>query len=131
MREIQNNSESTILKAVKLKNNNLKTEYVQVTNITKISAVITSKNDNYYIGSVTVNFAISDKKNTEQIDKVLVGYYYDWGGAGQVKPSFDQLANTNYNVIDVSFLYSKSAYVMPVYEPVNANEVKQGIKLLH
>ncbi|AUM62614.1 glycosyl hydrolase family 18 protein [Spiroplasma monobiae] len=70
-------------------------------------------------------------ENNEQIDKVLVGYYYDWGGIGQVKPSFEEIASTNYNIVNISFLYSKEAYFMPVYEPINANEVKEGIKLLH
>ncbi len=66
----------------------------------------------------------------ENIDKVLVGYYYDWGGEAQVKPSFEEIANTNYNVIDISFLYSPTAYTMPVFQPQNPAEMKAGIKLL-
>ncbi|AUB31506.1 glycosyl hydrolase family 18 protein [Spiroplasma floricola] len=128
--KIANNSASTILATVKLKNSQFETEHVQLTNITKTTATIVSKNDGYYIGNVTVTFTIKEE-NIEQIDKVLVGYYYDWGGTGQVKPSFQELANTRYNVIDVSFLYSSSAYQMPIYQPINAYEVKEGIKLLH
>ncbi len=128
--EIEKNNVEIILNALISKNKELKKESIIVKDITEKSAIITSNGDGVYCGNVKVFFLLKNE-GVEKSEKVLVGYYYDWGGIGQVKPSFEEISKTNYNVIDFSFLYSRTAYEMPVYQPINIKETKEGIELLH
>ncbi|AOG60863.1 chitinase [Spiroplasma helicoides] len=66
----------------------------------------------------------------EDNSKVLVGYWYDWGGNYQVKVNFNDIDDA-YNVINLSFLYAQTSNTMPVFQPSNPTEVKNGIKYLH
>ncbi len=127
--EISNNQDTTIIAKLKELNSELQVDSIKLSNTTNSKTLVSSNGNGIYKGSVEVVFELKDAP-IETIDKVLVGYYYDWGGAAQVKPSFEEIANTNYNVIDISFLYSPTAYTMPVFQPQNPAEMKAGIKLL-
>ncbi|AHI53054.1 glycosyl hydrolase family 18 protein [Spiroplasma culicicola] len=66
------------------------------------------------------------------MDKVLVGYWYDWGGAYQEVPKLEEI-HSSYNVINLSFLYSKEAYQMPVFEyyGISKEALIAGIEYQH
>ncbi|WP_339031131.1 glycosyl hydrolase family 18 protein [Spiroplasma endosymbiont of Cantharis nigra] len=127
--EIANNQEITIITRLNELNSELKVNSIKLSNITDSKVLVSSNGDGIYKGNVEVIFKLKEAP-IETIDKVLVGYYYEWGGTAQLKPSFEEMANTNYNVIDISFLYSPTAYTMPVFEPWNPADMKAGIKLL-
>ncbi|QGS52404.1 glycosyl hydrolase family 18 protein [Spiroplasma tabanidicola] len=63
-------------------------------------------------------------------NKLLIGYWYDWGGNYQIKINFNEI-DDSYNVINLSFLYAQTANAMPIFQPSNPTEVKNGIKYLH
>ncbi|WP_342274887.1 glycosyl hydrolase family 18 protein [Spiroplasma endosymbiont of Cantharis lateralis] len=126
---IENEQEDTIKTKIKELNPDLKMESVIIESIKKRVVVITATDDGVYSGKLQINFNL--KGDVVRLEyRVLVGYYFDWNGEGQTIPTFEQLAETNYNVINVSFFYSKSNYEMPKYLPQNPEEVKAGIKLL-
>ncbi|ALD66302.1 glycosyl hydrolase family 18 protein [Spiroplasma cantharicola] len=127
--EIEDNKELTIINKLKELNSNLDINSIKIENIWSKGAKVTPSGNGVYTGSKEIRFRLKGAP-IESVDKVLVGYYYEWGGPAQVKPNFDEIANTNYNVIDISFLYSPTAYTMPVFEPWNPTDMKQGIKFL-
>ncbi|WP_342259340.1 glycosyl hydrolase family 18 protein [Spiroplasma endosymbiont of Dioctria linearis] len=127
--EIEDNQEITIQNKLQQLNPSLDISAIKIENIWNKGATISAIDEGIYKGNKEIRFRLKDAP-IETMDKVLVGYYYEWGGEAQVKPSFDDIANTNYNVIDISFLYSPTAYTMPVFQPWNPADMKAGIKLL-
>ncbi|ALD66304.1 glycosyl hydrolase family 18 protein [Spiroplasma cantharicola] len=126
---IESEDEEIIKLKIKELNSDLKMESIAITNIKNRIAVISGTEDGIYSGQLQIKFNLKgDQVRLE--DRVLVGYYFDWNGEGQTIPTFEELVKTNYNVINVSFLYSKKNFEMPKYSPQNPEGVKAGIKLL-
>ncbi|ALD66314.1 glycosyl hydrolase family 18 protein [Spiroplasma cantharicola] len=140
--EIKDAKDSTILEAVYSKNSKVQKGEVEVKNITTTGATIKSKfNSEFYQDSqVTIEYSLKEngEKPKPSNDALLVGYWYEWGGANQHNEpvkllNSEELLNSAYNVIDISFLYTWEPYAMPTFEPFNPGskaEIQRGIKSL-
>ncbi|WP_339033558.1 glycosyl hydrolase family 18 protein [Spiroplasma endosymbiont of Cantharis rufa] len=141
--EIKDANTSTILDAVYGKNKNVIKDEIEVKNITTNGAKIKAKaKSDFYKEESEVLITYSLKANGEKPkpsnDALLVGYWYEWGGAEQHSNPVDllnsnELLNSAYNVIDISFLYTWEPYAMPTFEPFSPqskNRIKEGIKSL-
>ncbi len=141
--EIEDANTSTILNAVYEKNKNVKKDEIEVKNITTNGAKIKAKaKSDFYKEESEVLITYSLKDNGEKPkpsnEALLVGYWYEWGGAEQHESPVDllnssELLNSAYNVIDISFLYTWEPYAMPTFEPFSPGSktrIKEGIKSL-
>ncbi|WP_339034898.1 glycosyl hydrolase family 18 protein [Spiroplasma endosymbiont of Cantharis rufa] len=141
--EIKDANISTILEAVYAKNKNVKKDEVEVKNISTTGATIKAKaKSEFYTeeSQVVINFSLEEngEKPKPSNDALLVGYWYEWGGANQHNNPVDllnsnELLNSAYNVIDISFLYTWEPYAMPTFEafsPGSETRIKEGIKSL-
>ncbi|AUB31339.1 glycosyl hydrolase family 18 protein [Spiroplasma floricola] len=124
--ELKDAKTITILEELKNKNKDLHVDEVEVKNITSSSAIIkTISNSKHYNQSqVEVKFYLKDnaEKPKPSNEALLVGYWYEWGGANQHNDPVkllesSELLNSAYNVIDVSFLYTWEPYAMPTFDP--------------
>ncbi|AHI54272.1 chitinase [Spiroplasma sabaudiense Ar-1343] len=128
--KLANNDETTILSSLEQQNPGVLFDQVTLANITKGTVrLIAKETSTNYKGITTVDFRLNNPK-VAQDDKKLVGYWYEWGGNYQVKPNLDEISNS-YNVINLSFLYAKSPYSMPVFEVNNPASLKAGIAYQH
>ncbi len=140
---IKDANTSTILDEVYAKNKNVKKDEVEVKNISTTGATIKTKAKSEFYNEesqVVINFSLEEngEKPKPSNDALLVGYWYEWGGEGQHNNPVDllnsnELLNSAYNVIDISFLYTWEPYAMPTFEafsPTSKEGIQRGIKSL-
>ncbi|WP_342259339.1 glycosyl hydrolase family 18 protein [Spiroplasma endosymbiont of Dioctria linearis] len=131
---LENDNKETIKAKIQELNPGLDANSYKVAKVNKNkTALIAATKKGAYTGAMEVKFNLLGEPIKLE-EKVLVGYYNDgkdWVVEGERIPTFEELVETNYNVISIGDFYASKALEMPTFNPKKPEEIKNGIELLH
>ncbi|ALD66303.1 lipoprotein [Spiroplasma cantharicola] len=130
---LENDKKDTIKEKIQELNPTVDASSYKVARVNKNkTALISAVKKGAYKGAMEVKFNLLGEPIKFE-DKVLVGYYSDindWNQKERI-PEFEELVQTNYNVINIGDFYAKGEFKMPTFEPKNSLNIKNGIEILH